>query len=204
MQRRKEEASDYRYFPEPDIPPMKILRYWDIKKLRKSLPELPDEKLLRFIKQYSLSEYQAGILTANQEMANYFEKSVKFAKDTSGVTRPASPQGGRGSPDGERIKITPKIIANWLINKRVDTNKISPAQFVQMILQKTDAGGISEQKLKEMVEQVLFSNQKAVSDYKKGKEGAIMFLVGKVMQESGGKANPQETKRVIELLIKNT
>jgi len=174
LQRQKEEASDYRYFPEPDIPPV-TWRDKDIRILRDSLPELPKRKMARFIKNYKLSEYQANILTETRETADYFEKAVKMARN----------------------KLTPSQIANVVINKKVDIEKISPTQLVAILVKQQKTSKFSGKKLEKIVFEVLKENKKAVQDYKKGKTNAIQFLIGQVMAKTKGQANPEEVKKEI-------
>lgn len=179
-QRSKEEASDYRYFPEPDIPPIR-LRKEEIEKLRNLLPELPDDKLNRFVKKYGLSEYDAGILTSQREVADYYEGAVRAAH---GI-------------DNQGITISNKAIANWIVNKRVNIDKVLPAKLVKIILKKLAPSIIEKEELEKIIQQVLLDNQKAVSDYKKGKTQALMFLVGQIMNKTKGQAN---SRMVAELL----
>jgi aspartyl-tRNA(Asn)/glutamyl-tRNA(Gln) amidotransferase subunit B len=176
--RGKEEAKDYRYFPEPDIPPMRLDKAI-IRQLADQIPELPDAKLARFIKEYKLSEYDGNILTDSLFVANYFEEAVK----------------------GKTLEI--KTIANWIINKRVDINKITPMQLTQVIAQKSQGVSISDEELGKVVKKVLTENQKAVNDYRAGRAQALMFLVGQVIKETRGQANPTTTKTLIENLVKS-
>lgn len=173
-QRVKEEAADYRYFPEPDIPPIRW-RNEEIKKLRKLLPELPEEKIERFGKQYGLSKYNARILTETKERADYFEEALRQAQG----------------------KLESTAIANWIINKRVDITKVSPSALIQMILAKTQAFTLKETELRRVIEKVVKINRKAVDDFKKGKSEALEFLVGHVFRESGGKAEPNQTRKLL-------
>ncbi|MFZ5845049.1 MAG: Asp-tRNA(Asn)/Glu-tRNA(Gln) amidotransferase subunit GatB [Patescibacteria group bacterium] len=179
-QRRKEEAADYRYFPEPDIPPLRFSEV-EISKLKSQIPELPDAKFSRFIKQYGLSEYDAGLLIETEALADYFEETVKVD---------ASVKEG---------KITPKKIANWIINKKPDTEKILPALLVAQIRQTQQVTTISTEELVKAIGQIIKESEQAVKDYKKGKRQALMFLVGRVMQLTKGKAQAEIIK---ELLLK--
>ncbi|MCL4382621.1 MAG: Asp-tRNA(Asn)/Glu-tRNA(Gln) amidotransferase subunit GatB [Patescibacteria group bacterium] len=184
-QRSKEEAKDYRYFPEPDIPPIKWTKE-EINNLKNKIPELPETKLKRFIKEYGLSEYDATILTVSLAVADYFEESIKYLVSSI-----------------ESKEITPKIIANWLINKKVDIDKNSPEDLVEMIAQKSQQATISDEELEKATLKVLLDNPKAVSDYKAGKEQALMFLVGQVLKMVKGQASGEEIKTLIkEELIK--
>ncbi len=176
-QRSKEEAHDYRYFPEPDIPPIR----WEksqIQNLKSQICELPDNKIERFMREYGLSEYDAVILTDEKGIADYFEKAVK--QTTS-----------------DKDQLTAKMIANWIINKKADITKVTPEELIRLITQKSQKSSISDEELKEVIRKVIASNSKAVTDYKSGKQQVLMFLVGQVMRETKGNC---ENKKVIFLL----
>ncbi len=179
VQREKEEAHDYRYFPEPDIPPMRFTQA-EISKLKSQIRELPDEKIARFMKQYGLSDYDATQLTETKERADYFESCI----DSS---------------------LSPKTIANWIINKKVDTSTVSPAQLIDQIARSTHATSIPDDELEKIIKQVLAENPKAASDYKNGREQAIMFLVGQTMRIAKGKSSAEILKkRIVELVESKT
>ena len=161
-QRGKEEAHDYRYFPEPDIPPIR----WEqsqISHIKSQIGELPDIKLKRFIKQYALSQYDAEILTREKRGADYFEEAVRVGKEHDA---------------------NPKQIANYLINKKVDIENVLPAQAVAAIISAGITASISEAELEEIVRGVIAEHKDAVADYKSGKEPVLMFLLGQVMRRS--------------------
>ncbi|TSC53688.1 MAG: aspartyl-tRNA(Asn)/glutamyl-tRNA (Gln) amidotransferase subunit B, partial [Microgenomates group bacterium LiPW_31] len=144
--------------------------------LQLTVPELPGQKVARFIKQYGLSKYDAVILTETKDKADYFEQSVKV---------------------GIKHRVEPKKIANMIINKRVDIERIAPKDLVKKIIEKKVGLIISEEQLRRAVEEVLKTNQKAVEDYQKGKTTVIEFLVGKVMTQTKGKANPNQTRKLL-------
>jgi len=177
-QRVKETAADYRYFPEPDIPPF----VWEKKKieqLKASLPELPDEKRKRFMENYHLSPYQATILTMTREKADYFEEAVKV---------------------GKRYKISELKIANLIINKKVNIQKYLPGELIRLLLKERRKQISNRKEILEMVKIVLAQNPQAVADYHRGKKQALEFLVGQVQRMAKGRAHPQITR---ELLMKN-
>jgi len=180
-QRSKELAHDYRYFPEPDLPPLNFTD-GQIKKIKSELPELPDEKYQRFIKEFNLGTYDAEILTREQKVAGYFEEAVKA---------------------GGKAKIPAKSIANVMINDKPDIEKTLPANLVSQIYQKTQKTRVSDNQLEKIVERVLGENKKAVEDYKSGKEAALQVLVGAVMRKSGGNIDPQKAKAILENLLTN-
>lgn len=176
-QRRKEEANDYRYFPEPDIPPIRWKKT-DIEAFRKTLPELPDQKHSRFKMDYGLNDYDTSLLTESKTVADFFEEAVK-----------------RGKTNG----ITPKDIANRIINKRVDMQSLSPDQMIKSITDESKSREIGENELTIAIEKVITANPKAVADYRSGKEQTLMFLMGQVMRETKGKGNAE---KIMELLKK--
>jgi len=171
-QRVKEEASDYRYFPEPDIPPF----CWEksyINLLRNSLPELPQQKRERFKKEYSIRDMDSEILTREKELADYFEKAIE---------------------DGKNFNISPNKIATYIINKKVDIKKILPTELIQQIIKASSVSDIEETELSKIIDETITSNPKAVEDYKTGKENAIMFLVGQVMRKFPQKVDASKIK----------
>lgn len=179
-QRSKEEAADYRYFPEPDIPPMRFTKaYKD--EIKSRLPkELPDQVKARFIKEYKLNESDAGILSETKQLADYFDDCVNVSR----TLKPQPPE---------------KKLANWIINKKVDIQSILPQPLVQLIVAASEVVSIPDDEITNIITQVLGSNPKAVADFKAGKETVKMFLYGNILRELKGKGDKQ---RVMELLDK--
>ncbi|MBI3282493.1 Asp-tRNA(Asn)/Glu-tRNA(Gln) amidotransferase subunit GatB [Candidatus Curtissbacteria bacterium] len=175
-QRSKEEAHDYRYFPEPDIPPITITAA-QIKRLKDLLPELPDEKLKRFQKDYGLSQYDAEILTRDIALANYFEEAVHASKEAG---------------------LTPKQVANVIINRKPDISKVLPATLIKNIMQGSQVSTVKEEDLEKVVGEVLGENPRAVADYKSGKGNALMFLVGQVKRKVGATIDANHLKLMLE------
>jgi len=174
-QRTKEFAHDYRYFPEPDLPPLEFdKKYLD--QLSSQIPELPDKKLARFTKEFGLSFYNAEILTRDAKLAAYFEEAQKA---------------------GQKHGINSKKIANEIINKKPDIEKILPAEFVLQIYKASQITQITGDELDKIVTEVLSQNTKAVEDYKKGKEASISFLIGQVQRETKRKADVQKVKEIL-------
>ncbi|MEK7141086.1 MAG: Asp-tRNA(Asn)/Glu-tRNA(Gln) amidotransferase subunit GatB [Patescibacteria group bacterium] len=182
-QREKEEAHDYRYFPEPDIPPMKFSGH-TISEIRLKIGEMPDAKKERFMNVYGLSDYDAGILVETKETAEYFEKAAKARHDTGNQAI---------KPD----QVTSKVIANWIINKKVDRAEVTPHQLVDQIAKSTQVATASDDEISTIITQVLTDNAKAVEDYKSGKEQALMFLVGQSMRLAKGTSTPDALKKKI-------
>lgn len=179
-QRSKEEAMDYRYFPEPDIPPISWTES-QISNFKSQIPELPHKKLKRFVDEYALPMQDAEILTREKPQADFFEETVKT---------------------GAKYSIAPKQIANFIINRKIDTTNTLPAGVVEIIAESQKLEGISEDVLQATLNKVVAENPKAVEDYKKGKEAVIMFLVGQAMKELKGKAKADSVKEKLLILLK--
>lgn len=172
-QRWKEEAHDYRYFPEPDIPPM-VFGEEDLKEIKENLPELPSQIKQRIIKDYRVSEQSAETLTTGTGL-DLLEKFESLAK-----------------------KLDPNKVANLLINKK-EYRDLSVDQFIK-VAEEIEERMEDTEELEEVVKEVIKENRGAVEDYKKGKENASQFLLGKVMERTRGKANPEVA---ISILKKN-
>lgn len=175
-QRSKEEAHDYRYFPEPDLPPMVFDKSY-ISRLSASLCELPDEKAARFTTSYGLNSYDIEILTRERETAEFFEEAVKV---------------------GSAHNLTAKQIANYLINKKPNIKEVLPAGVIQNMISISKTAQIDKSVLEKAVKQVLSENPKAIGDYKKGKESVIMFLIGQVVGKLKQKADINMIKEILE------
>lgn len=179
-QRTKEEAHDYRYFPEPDIPPIRFSQY-QISNIKSQISELPVAKFERFQKEYGLSDYDTAILTKDKITADYFEEAVKVGKDH---------------------KISPKQIANAIINKKTDIDKTLPAALIAFIKTSSKTVAIDEKELDKIIKKVLEQNKKAVEDYKKGKKNALMYLLGQVMQRYPQKIDAKGLREKLEKMLK--
>ncbi|MBI2338491.1 Asp-tRNA(Asn)/Glu-tRNA(Gln) amidotransferase subunit GatB [Candidatus Daviesbacteria bacterium] len=179
VQRSKEEAHDYRYFPEPDLPELRIEES-RVKSLESSMPELPWSKNKRFEEEFKLSTAQAKILTETEELADYFEGLVEL--------------GGKEGIDAVKI-------ANYVINQ-----KIGAGTSVEEVLGKIKAKGEGvigdERELEKLAQEAISENEKAVADYKSGKEAALQVLIGGVMRLSKGKADTSKLKPILEKLLK--
>lgn len=166
-QRSKEDAHDYRYFPEPDIPPILTTKE-QISKLRKEVPELPTEKIERFEKEYELPFYDAEIISREKALADFFEEAIKL---------------------GTKENLKPKAIANHIINKKIDYAKTTPADLIKQIAAGKQIVQVDEGELNKIISEVIDENEKAVTDYKNGKEASLMFLLGQVMKKLGKKVD---------------
>lgn len=210
--RGKGGVADYRFAPDGDIAPIEINYEW-IEEIKNNLPELPHDKKERFIKDYDLSEYDAGVLTVSKELAFFFEETIKYINDSKLVSNWIMGDVLRRLKDEEveiqDTTLTPKSLAQLItivkdgkINnntgKKVlkeifDTGK-DPEIIVkeQGLIQISDEGA-----LKEIVAKVLDENEQSIIDYKNGKDRAIGFLVGQIMKASKGKANPQIVNKMV-------
>lgn len=164
-QREKEEAHDYRYFPEPDIPPIHIDKGW-LEAIKSQIPELPDDKLSRFKEKYGLSEYQANILTEDSKTADYYEETIKQARKLPGTDSQLA------------LDMWRNTVANWIINKKLSTEETMPAQLIGAILKTKQTIEIDITRVDEVLEQ----NPQAVTDYKAGKTAAFSFLLGQLLK----------------------
>ncbi|GIW63649.1 MAG: aspartyl/glutamyl-tRNA(Asn/Gln) amidotransferase subunit B [Patescibacteria group bacterium] len=178
-QRKKEEALDYRYFPEPDIPVIRINKQ-DLAKIKAQIPELPIDLAKRLIKTYSLSKEKAVILAKKSNLAKLFETVLKRLKSSPAVKQK-----------------TAEKIANILINSRVKLN--DPDEIIKLYTESIKPASYDKTKLATAVKQVIANNAQAATDYKRGKESAIMYLVGQCMRILKGQAPANKIK---ELLIK--
>jgi aspartyl-tRNA(Asn)/glutamyl-tRNA(Gln) amidotransferase subunit B len=215
--RSKEEANDYRYFPDPDLLPLVLEEGW-IERLRTELPELPDEKAARFVREFGLSEYDAGVLTASREMAAYYENAV-------------------ASLGGEH-----KLVANWVMGdlsgflnrdglditaSRIDSGRL--AGLLRRIVDETISGKIAKDVLEAMWEGardadevieakglrqitdsgaierviagVMAANPQQLADFRAGKDKLFGFFVGQVMKATDGKANPAQVNDLLKKLL---
>ena len=213
--RSKEDAHDYRYMPEPDLPPI-VTTDEEIEAFRKSLPELPDARRERLIKDFGLSEYDAGIITSSRAMAEYFDAVVNFGADAKSaanwIMSDLSKNLNAENLTIENSPVDAKRLAEMilLIAKGTISGKIAKTVFAEMwkssdspekivkdkgLVQITDTGAIEG-----VVAEVIAKNPKAVEEYRAGKKKALGALVGQVMKLTKGKANPQ---LVNQLLMKN-
>lgn len=204
--RSKEEAQDYRYFPEPDLVEIHVSEQWQ-EDIRKNLPELRDAKRARFIDRYELPEYDAEILTESKLLADYFEEAVNFHNNPKAISNWIMTEILRELKEGETeiddFLITPEHLAELvsLIDDKTISGKIAKTVFGEMLESGKMAKVVVEEKglvqitdtgeIEKIVMEVIEKNPGPAGDYKEGKDKAIGFLVGQVMRASKGKANPQ-------------
>ena len=224
-QRSKEYAHDYRYFPEPDLPPLVLSREW-VEEVRARLPELPEARRDRFVAEYKLSAYDANLVTASRAVADYFEACLEV-----------------GLPEGLSLSRRAKMVSNWLSGEfsrllnatgtEIADSRVSPEQLCQLLdlvhkdsISGTSAKAVFEEmfgsgesaadivtrrglrqisgsgEIEEKVIEIINSNGPAVADYKAGKAQALKFLVGQVMKATGGRANPGLVNELMEKRLK--
>ena len=217
-QRTKEGASDYRYFPEPDLPPLRISREW-VAEIRESLPELPHDRRERFVSELGLPAYDAGLLTASQATADYFEEvldagpsptTAEFAKGASNwMLGEMSRLLNQTGQDISEVKIEPARLA--ALQKMVDDGSLS-STMAKSVFEKMYESGRQPAEIAEAeglvqisdedavlaaVEQAIADNPGPVEDYLGGKQQVMGFIVGQVMKATRGQANPRMASQLI-------
>ncbi len=215
--RSKEEAHDYRYFPEPDLVPF-VLDEEYIRKIKESLPELPREKAGRFVREYQIPEYDAGVLTGGKYLAGFFEACVKLypkAKVISNwiMTELLSHLNSRNIEIRD-LKLAPKsfVAIFQMMDEGVISAKIAKEILPEMIARKKDARALVKEKgiqqisntgeLEAIAQEVIAENPKPIADYCKGKDNAFSFLIGQIMRKSRGRANPQMANKILKEKLK--
>ncbi len=215
--RSKEEAHDYRYFPEPDLPPLEISTEL-IDEIKKEIPELPVEKTERFIKEYGLPEYDAFILTEEKDIAEFYENVVKVCNEPKLssnwiMVELLGKMNQENIKDIKETKIKPENLGKMinLIKNGTISGKIAKEVFSEMYKNGGDPETIVKEKgliqitdiklIEDMVDRVIKGNPEIVEDIKGGKEKGIGFLVGQIMKETKGKANPQMVNEILRKKI---
>ena len=219
--RSKEDAQDYRYFPEPDLPPL-ILKQSRIDELKKTIPELPDAKSRRFQQEYDLPKYDAELISSEMETADYYERALAATKTSD--------------------KSVAKLLSNWLLGelfallnksgKSISESDIPAEDLAELVMlikdeiisgkiakevlelmwnEKKKASVIVEEKglkqitspdeIKKSLQAVLDENQDKVAEYKSGKEKLFGFFIGQAMKKTGGKANPKMLNEILRELL---
>ncbi|MBS91492.1 MAG: Asp-tRNA(Asn)/Glu-tRNA(Gln) amidotransferase GatCAB subunit B [Rickettsiales bacterium] len=215
--RGKEESHDYRYFPDPDLPPL-IISEEKIEKLKTKMPELPDTKKQRFIEKYGLKNYDAEILVSDQFTANYFEELVKSREPKlviSWLTGELFSYLNKKNIELSASKISTKKMGDLidLISLEKISNRQAKEIFEEYLQSNKSARDLIKEKgmeqisdqseIEQIVKSVLQKNPKMVEDYKSGKEKLFGFFVGQVMKESEGKANPKVVNNLLKDLLLN-
>ncbi|MGQ0811597.1 MAG: Asp-tRNA(Asn)/Glu-tRNA(Gln) amidotransferase subunit GatB, partial [Nitrospiraceae bacterium] len=213
VMRSKEEAHDYRYFPDPDLVPLAISSEW-IEEWRQSVPELPSARHKRFAADYQLSEYDAGVLTSSKALADYFETCVKLFAQSKTVSNWVMGELLRElNNSGTSVEVSPVsperlVSLLHLVDKGTISLKVAreifpelyasgkaPEQLVQEkgLTQVSDIGALGK-----IVDEVIAKNQAQVAQYRGGKEAVLGFFMGQVMKASEGKANPGKVSELLK------
>ncbi|MGN7360560.1 Asp-tRNA(Asn)/Glu-tRNA(Gln) amidotransferase subunit GatB [Paenibacillus sp. SAF-054] len=214
--RGKEEAHDYRYFPDPDLVKVYIDQEWK-DRIQATIPELPDARKQRYTSEYGLPSYDAEVITSSKPVADLFEDSLKYTKDAKSVSNwimgellgylnssnlEFSEVKLTGQGLGEMIGLIEKGTISTKIAKTVFKEMLESGKLPQQIVEEKGLVQISDEgAIKSIVEQVVAANPQSVEDYKAGKQKAIGFLVGQVMKESRGKANPAIVNKLLEEVL---
>jgi aspartyl-tRNA(Asn)/glutamyl-tRNA(Gln) amidotransferase subunit B len=204
--RRKEEAHDYRYFPDPDLLPLVVEDAW-VEELRRTIPELPGAKIARLVEQYGLPRYDAGILASARALADFFEASAALFPGALKTTANECVHWKDAILEG---KLTPETIAHAVEDRESGAiSATASKKLVELVLETgkpirrlrdeqglTQVSSLSE--LDAVVDKVLAASLKEVESYRAGKSGLLSFFVGQVMKESRGKANPKVAQEVLK------
>jgi aspartyl-tRNA(Asn)/glutamyl-tRNA(Gln) amidotransferase subunit B len=213
--RSKEEANDYRYFPDPDLLPVEIDEQF-IEEVRATLPELPDDKAARFARDFGLSPYDAGVLSASRELGAYFESVVEKVQAphaklaANWVMGELSSALNRDNLDIGASRVPPEALCG-LLRRIVDdtiSGKIAKEVFEAMWSEGQSADAVIEAKglrqitdskaIESMIDAVIAANPKQLADYRSGKDKLFGFFVGQVMKATGGKANPAQLNELLK------
>ena len=214
--RSKEDAHDYRYFPDPDLLPLEFDDQF-ISKLKKEIPELPDVKKKRFIEKFNLSPYEANILVSDIETSKYFEEVIKNSDvkiSTNWITGELF-----ALLNEKNLEITQSPISSKNLSKLINlikdgtiSGKIAKSIFEIMAESDKDPQKIIDEKglkqesdpkeLEKLIDRVIKDNQEKVKEYKSGKDKLFGFFVGQAMKVSGGKANPQLVNEILKKKLK--
>ncbi|MGC9611062.1 MAG: Asp-tRNA(Asn)/Glu-tRNA(Gln) amidotransferase subunit GatB [Minisyncoccia bacterium] len=223
-QRIKEEVNDYRYFPEPDLPPLDLKTAFDLEKLKAEIPELPEAKRRRFGEEFGLDMKLVEVIIAEKSWADYFEEAVSelqseiknadiqllanyFTSDLKSLIK------SKGINVNE-LKITPENFADIIV--LIQNGELSSRLAKDLLLKMfetgedprvlIESGGMQlmsdEDELGQIIDEVLSANEKSVADFKKGKLNALQFLLGQVMAKTKGKADPNVAKKILEEKLK--
>ncbi|MFZ3064594.1 MAG: Asp-tRNA(Asn)/Glu-tRNA(Gln) amidotransferase subunit GatB [Nitrospirota bacterium] len=211
--RSKEEAHDYRYFPEPDLAPLMVDKKW-IEDIRSELPELPDTKRARFVKDYSLPEYDAELLTSTIVMADYFEGCVKLHNQPKIISNWIMGDLARllneNNLDIKDSPINSKKLTDMLklMDKGIISGKIAKVVFEEMFKTGKEPEAVVKEKglvqvtdeseIEKVIDEVIKANPGQLADYRAGKDKLFGFFVGQVMKESKGKANPAKVNELLK------
>ncbi|CAM3323680.1 Asp-tRNA(Asn)/Glu-tRNA(Gln) amidotransferase subunit GatB [Paenibacillus lupini] len=210
--RGKEESHDYRYFPDPDLVRLNISQEWK-DRVRASIPELPDARKARYTSEFGLPSYDAEVITSSKKLADFFEESLSYTKDAKAVSNwimgdllgylnanslELSEVKITGQGLGEMIGLLEKGTISSKIAKTVFKSMLETGKLPQQIVEEQGLVQISDEgALVAVVDQIIQANPQSVEDFKAGKDKAIGFLVGQIMKETKGKANPALVNKLL-------
>lgn len=210
--RSKEEAHDYRYFPDPDLLPLEFEQSW-VDGIKATLPELPDEKKARFIEKLGLSPYDASVLVAEKESADFYEKVAKGRDGKLAANWVITEYFGLLNKSGQSMEdfvITAEKLGGLidLISDNTISNRLAKDVFALMVETGKDAATIVEEKgmrqvtdtgaIEKVIDEVMAANPDKVAEYRSGKDKLFGFFVGQTMKASGGKANPNAVNELLK------
>jgi aspartyl-tRNA(Asn)/glutamyl-tRNA(Gln) amidotransferase subunit B len=215
--RSKEEIADYRYFPDPDLPPLAVDGP-TMKQVITTMPELPVPKLERFVREYGLAHDDAATLTSERELADYLDAAVRVAGNgalarplasfiLTEVLRVLDGKSITESPVSaaalaELIGLVASDIISGKIAKDVFATMCKTGESAKLIVERDDLRQISDEKvLRELCQQIIHDNPRQVGQYKGGKEGLLGFFVGQLMKATSGKANPSKSTELMKQLL---
>ena len=215
--RRKEGNVDYKFFPEPNIFPIRLDPEW-IKKIQDAMPELPAARADRYEKEFGLSRHDISLLIANKELSEYFEKVMQYTHNAKGVCNwllgEVSAWLNRNEKTIDQCIMNPKDLADMI--NMIDSGSISAAQAKEILpsviigenpQKAADEKGLKQVSdtgaLEKMIDEVLDANPTAIEDFRNGKDRAVGFLVGQVMKKSKGQANPGMVSTLLKERLKN-
>jgi len=214
--RGKEEAHDYRYFPDPDLVPVRISKEW-IETLTKNLPELPAARLIRFQAEYDLPEYDAEVLTSDKALADYFEAAVKEFPRPKQVSNWIMVELMRELKKEEAgiaaCRVTPTALAQLLslVEKGAISGKLAKTVFEEMVATGQDPEAIVKEKgltqisdtgaLESLAQEIIAAHPQEVANYRAGKTKVMGFFVGQLMKKTRGQANPQLANEIFQRLL---
>jgi aspartyl-tRNA(Asn)/glutamyl-tRNA(Gln) amidotransferase subunit B len=216
--RSKEEANDYRYFPDPDLLPVEVTDD-DIERIKKSLPELPEQKRQRYIDQFGLSEYNAELLTTSRRIAEYFEQALSLEEGLASqlanwIIGDLSGALNRSDLEIQQSPVTPEMLAGLLqrIADNTISGKIAKQVFEAMWQGEGNADDIIDARglkqitdssaIESLIDEIIAANLDQVEQFRAGKEKVLGFFVGQIMKQSKGKANPGQVNQILREKLK--
>ena len=197
--RTKEGSDDYRYFPEPDLPPLEVDDAW-IEEIRSQMPEMPGERRRRYVDDLGLTDYDAMVLTQTKEMADFFEEAVKDGGDAKKVANylmnDVNSYLNNQHVDLDDTKLTPANLAGMI--KLIDDGTISSKMAKKVFPKANGLVQLSDPaELQPIIDAILDDNEQSIEDFKNGKDRAFGFLIGQIMKKTQGKANPKVVNQLL-------